>query len=130
VAGPLREESYKVAGRRQGSVASFALLLKCREPNVPLSRGNDDPDADAWGVDFDMIAADGPVIPCFVTSSALDQLLRDDGSITIDGQLAVFEQWREAIETTASHKYDSLQIERGFVVVRSEDLKARPGTLQ
>jgi hypothetical protein len=106
---------------------------------MPLKRGDEEPEADALGVDFEMIAPDGRAVICFVTRSALDQLQRgaegdqprtDSGTIPVEEQLAVFKLWRELIETTASHKYDSLQIERGFVVVRSEDLKARPGSLQ
>jgi hypothetical protein len=97
---------------------------------MPLTPGHDDPEADAWGVDFDMLATDGPVIPCFVTSAALDQLLRDDGSITIDEQLVVFAQWRELIHATASQKYDRGVVERGMVIVRPEDLKAARGPMQ
>jgi hypothetical protein len=60
----------------------------------------------------------------------VNQLRTDGSTFTVEEQLAVFKQWRDLIEATASQKYDSLQIERGFVVVRSEDLKARPGSLQ
>jgi hypothetical protein len=106
---------------------------------MPLKRGDAEPEADALGVDFEMIAPDGDAVSCLITRSALELLqlgtdggpLRTDGgTITVEEQLAVFKQWRDLIETTASHKYDSLQIERGFVVVRSEDLKAKPGSLQ
>ncbi len=97
---------------------------------MPLTRGNAEPDADALGVDLEMITPNGDVVSCFVMRGALDQLLKGDGSITFDEQLAVFEQWREVIEATASQKYDCGLLERGLVIVRFDDLTVARGTVQ
>jgi hypothetical protein len=97
---------------------------------MPLTPGDAEPEVDTWGIDFDMIAPNGDVVSCFVMRGALDQLNKGDGSITIEEQLAVFAQWREVIEATASQKYDGGILERGMVVVRPEDVKMARGTMQ
>jgi hypothetical protein len=92
---------------------------------MPFTSGTSSPEADHWGVDFDMLAPDGANIRCIVTRGALDDLSTGNGSITADEQPVVFDQWRTALEAVASQKFDAWELERGMVVVRPQDVKKR-----
>ena len=93
---------------------------------MPLTRVNGTPLVDAWGVYFNMLRPNGLSVQCNVTRSMLDDLAQGKGETTAAQQLEIFNDWQSNIEEIASKKYDRDELERGMVVIRSEDLRSYP----
>jgi uncharacterized protein DUF1488 len=91
---------------------------------MPLTRSTTPPLFDAWAVDFNMLAPTGLSVQCSVTCGALDALAKGAANATVNQLPAIFAQWRDAIESVASQKYDMGKQDQGMVIVGPDDMKA------
>jgi hypothetical protein len=74
------------------------------------------------GIEFRMMTRDGKPIRCRVMRATLEKLLGDPTPVARDRYLAVFDTYREKVESVASQKYDCSLLEDDVIVVRPEDV--------
>jgi hypothetical protein len=90
---------------------------------MPLTRASTTPLVDTWGVYFNMLSPHRLSVQCTVAHRALDVLVKGDGNTTEGEQIAIFTQWRDAIESLASQKYDVGKVDHhGMVIVGPDDV--------